>query len=137
MTWAVLDTNTVISALLFSGTTSALVPAWQSGRFQILVSRPIVEEYYRTLAYPKFELTEEEVRSLVEEQVLPFAKAVQRPRKLRVSLRDPDDRKFLECAVAGRAGHVVSGDKHLLTLGSFRGIPIVPAAEYLRFLEDE
>jgi putative PIN family toxin of toxin-antitoxin system len=137
VTWAVLDTNTVISALLFSGTTSELVPAWQSGHFQILVSRPIVEEYYRTLAYPKFKLTEKEIRSLIEEEVLPFTEAVQRPRKLRVSLRDPDDRKFLECAVAGRAGHVVSGDEHLLTLGSFRGIAIVPAAEYLEFLREK
>lgn len=131
---AVLDTNTVISALLFSGTASRLVRAWQSSLFEVLLSKPILEEYLRALAYPKFRLTEEEVRSLVEEEILPFAGTVRRPRRLKVLLRDPDDRKFLECAVAGKAGHVVSADKDLRSLGTIRGIVIVTAGEFLEIL---
>lgn len=51
---------------------------------------------------------------------------------------DPDDNFVLECAVNGSATHIVTGDKkHLLPLGSFRGIPIVPPAEFLRIVEGE
>jgi len=134
---AVLDTNTVISALLFSGTVSHLVPAWQSRRFEFLISKPILEEYLRTLAYPKFDLAEEEIRSLVEEETLPFVETVRRPRRLRVSLRDLETRKFLECAVTGRASHVVTGDKDLHSLGTYRGIAIVTGGEFLEFLEGD
>jgi uncharacterized protein len=58
----VLDTNTVTSALLFSGTASRLVPLWQSRRVVMLISRAILEEYLRVLAYPKFRLSNEEIK---------------------------------------------------------------------------
>ena len=60
----VLDTNTVVSALLFTGTASALVSHWQSQRISLLLSGPMLEEYLRVLAYPKFRLTAEDVRWL-------------------------------------------------------------------------
>jgi len=44
---------------------------------------------------------------------------------------DPDDNKFIECAVASRAGYIVSGDKHLLNLKSYQGIQIMKAANFL------
>jgi len=132
---AILDTNTVISALLFSGTASRLVPAWQSRRFEFLISKPILQEYLRVLAYPKFRLKGEEIRSLVEEEILPFVETFRRPRRLKISLRDPDDLKFLECALAGHADHIVTGDKDLCSIESFRGIAIVTAGEFLALLE--
>jgi putative PIN family toxin of toxin-antitoxin system len=54
---AVLDTNVVISALLFSGPPSQLVSAWQSSRLRPAMSAQILNEYVRVLAYPEFELT--------------------------------------------------------------------------------
>ncbi|MBX3330039.1 MAG: putative toxin-antitoxin system toxin component, PIN family [Nitrospira sp.] len=69
---AVLDTNVVISALLFSGPPSQLVSAWQSSRLRPVVSAPILDEYIRVLAYPKFELTTTEIRSLIGEELLPL-----------------------------------------------------------------
>ena len=113
----VLDTNTLVSALLFSGTAARLVPLWQSGRVRLLVSRPILQEYLRVLAYPKFRLSPEEIRGLLDE-VLPFVESVRVRQHLSVVPRDPDDDKFLECAVAGRATHVITGDQDLRTLGS-------------------
>ena len=50
----VLDTNVVVSALLFTGISSKLVPLWQGGVITALVSRNILEEYLRVLSYPKF-----------------------------------------------------------------------------------
>jgi predicted nucleic acid-binding protein len=70
----VLDTNTVISALLFSGTASHLVSLWQSRRIAVLVSGDILQEYLRVLAYPKFKLSDQEIRRLIEEEFLPSLK---------------------------------------------------------------
>jgi putative PIN family toxin of toxin-antitoxin system len=121
----------VISALLFSGTAARLVPLWQSRRITVLISREILTEYLRVFAYPKFQLSDQEIRLLVEEELLPFVQTVRVRRRLAVVRRDPDDDKFLECAVAGRAGYVVTGDRDLRELGSFRGITILTAGEFL------
>ena len=126
----VLDTNTLVSALLFGGPAARLVPLWQSGRLHPLISRPILREYLRVLAYPKFQLTAEEIRGLLEE-VLPFVESVRVRERLSVVRRDPADDRFLECAVAGRASYLITGDRDLRTLGSYRRIAIVTAAEFL------
>ena len=121
----------MISALLFSGTAARLVPLWQSRRITVLISREILTEYLRVFAYPKFQLSDQEIRPLVEDELLPFVQTVRVRRRLAVVRRDPDDDKFLECAVAGRAGYVVTGDRDLRELGSFRGITILTAGEFL------
>jgi uncharacterized protein len=131
----VLDTNTVISALLFSGTASRLVPLWQSRRVVMLISRAILEEYLRVLAYPKFRLTNEEIKGLMEEEILPFVETVRVRRRLSVVRRAPDDDKFLECAVGGRAECLVTGDRDLLDLGSYRRVQILTVRDFLEKAE--
>lgn len=131
----VLDTNTVVSALLFAGTASRLVPVWQSRRISLLVSKAIVEEYLRVLAYPKFELTSEEVRRLLDEEMLPFIETVRVRRRLRPPVADQDDHTFLECAVLGRARYLVTGDRELTELGHDRGVTILSVGEFLALLE--
>jgi uncharacterized protein len=121
----------VISALLFSGTAARLVPLWQSRRITVLISREILTEYLRVFAYPKFQLSEHEIRPLIEEELLPFVETIRVRRRLAVVHRDPDDDKFLECAVAGRAQYLVTGDRDLGELGSFRGTTILTASEFL------
>lgn len=127
----VLDTNTVISALLFSGTASQLVPLWQARRITALLSSDILQEYLRVLACPKFKLSDTEIRRLIEEELLPFVETVRARRHLAVVGRDPEDNRFLECAVAGRARYLVTGDQDLRELGSYRGIIILTAGEFL------
>jgi len=121
----------VISALLFSGTAARLVPLWQSRRITVLISRAILTEYLRVFAYPKFQLSDQEIRPLIEEELLPFVETIRVRRRLAVVRRDPDDDKFLECAVAGRAQYLVTGDRDLRELGSFRGTTILTASEFL------
>ena len=127
----VLDTNTLVSALLFGGTASRLVPLWQSGRISLLVSGPILEEYLRVLAYPKFRLTEEEIRGLIDEEVLPFTETVAKPRRVLVPCRDLHDKKFLECAVGGRARYLITGDQDLRELRTHLGVTILSVGEFL------
>jgi len=128
---AVLDTNVILSALLFSGPTGGLVKAWQTGRFQLLLSRAILEEILRVLAYPKFHLTEGEIRGLVEEELIPFAETVITRRQPAVRLRDPDDLAVVACALTGRARYLVTGDADLLSLGRIRQVEVIPPADFI------
>lgn len=131
---AVLDTNVVVSALLFSGPPSRLVAAWQSSRLRPVVSAAILNEYIRVLAYPKFKLTNVEIRGLVEEGLLPFIETVTVAPSAVPGLRDPDDTKFIACAVTAGVRWVVSGDDDLLSLHRVKSVEIVSVTAFLHTL---
>ncbi len=128
----VLDTNVVVSALLFRGELSRLHALWKRKTFTIAASREIVAEYLRVLAYPKFNLTEKEIRNLIQEELLPYIEPVMAAEKLKAVCADPDDDKFLACAEAAKADVIVSGDEHLLKMKKYKGCPIMTAKTFLR-----
>ena len=132
---AVLDTNVVISALLFSGPPSQLVSAWQSSRLRPVVSAPILDEYIRVLAYPKFELTATSIRSLIEEELLPFIDSVKAHDIPVPEVRDPDDAKFITCAVTAGVRWIVSGDDDLLSLHHIRSVEVISVTAFLHQLK--
>lgn len=127
----VLDTNVLVSAFLFTGITSQMVPLWQKGSITVLLSREILDEYLRVLAYPKFQLSEEEIKGLIEEELLPFVQVIKPGTRIHVVKRDPSDNKFLECAVAGKADALISGDKDLLVIRHYRRIRIQTVSQFL------
>lgn len=131
---AVLDTNVVVSALLFSGELSSLHALWKKKAFTIAASREIIEEYVRVLAYPKFKLTEKEIKILVQEELLPYIEPVTVNEGAKGISEDPDDDKFLACASAAKADFIVSGDAHLLNLKKYKGCPILTAERFLKKL---
>lgn len=123
----VLDTNVVLSALVFGkGTTARLRAAWQGGHFLPLVSTATAQELVRVLAYPKFRLGAQEQQELLADY-LPYVVAVRIPQPPpTVPLcRDPFDMPFLHLAVAGRAHALVTGDADLLTLARVGRCPIM------------
>ncbi len=135
----VLDTNCLISALLFSnGKISWLREAWQSERFIPLVSRDTVQELIRVLAYPKFKLNKIEQEILLAD-FLPYVDTVQIaeiPSGL-PALRDPDDVMFLELAVTAKADALISGDKDIHAVKhQLDGIPILTVVEFAEWLSD-
>lgn len=132
---AVLDTNVVVSALLFSGPPSRLISAWQSGRLRLVVSAPILDEYIRVLAYPKFKLTNTEIRGLLEEELIPFIESVTAVPTNIPDLRDPDDAKFITCAVAAGVRWLVSGDDDLLSLHHVESVDILSVTAFLQQLK--
>lgn len=132
---AVLDTNVVVSALLFSGPPSRLISAWQSGRLRLVVSAPILDEYIRVLAYPKFKLTNTEIRGLLEEELIPFMETVTAVPTNIPDLRDPDDAKFITCAVAAGVRWLVSGDDDLLSLHYVESVDILSVTAFLQQLK--
>ncbi len=114
----VLDTNVVLSALLFGGKAAgALRLGWQQGTFTPLVSTATVQELMRVLAYPKFRLTAGDQQELLAD-FLPHTTAVRIPEPPPPvpDCRDPFDLPFLHLAVAGKARWLVSGDRDLLVL---------------------
>jgi len=115
----VLDTNVLVSALLFpKGTVSWLRDAWQSGAILPLVSRDTVSELVRVLGYPKFRLTTAERDELLADY-LPSCDSVDVREPPPVpECRDPFDRIFLEVALVGRAEALITGDEDLLALAS-------------------
>ena len=132
---AVLDTNVVVSALLFSGPPSRLISAWQSGRLRLVVSAPILDEYIRVLAYPKFKLTNTEIRGLLEEELIPFIETVTAFPTDIPGIRDPDDAKFITCAVAAGVRWLVSGDDDLLSLHHVESVDILSVTAFLQQLK--
>jgi uncharacterized protein len=130
---AVIDTNILLSALVFSrGTLSRCRQLWQNGEFTPLVSKPTVTELIRVLAYPKFKLTSIERDDLLADY-LPFCETAQMPSELpQIPLcRDPYDEPFLHLALFGEADYLVTGDKDLLTLVDVFSCPIVTAEYFL------
>lgn len=128
----VLDTNCLVSALIFSfGRMSWLRQAWQEGRIAPVVCTETVRELVRVLAYPKFRLEKEEIESLLGE-FLPWARTVKlsMPSDELESLRDRDDAVFIQLARQTGAAFLVSGDRHLLELrGLVPGVRIVSPGE--------
>ncbi len=119
---AVLDTNVFVTAVLTpAGPAAAVLEAWRSERFALLVSPAILDELARVLAYPKIARrhgwSRKEIRVFVRDL---GDLAVQTPGRIELSVirEDPDDDRYLECAVEGLAEYIVSGDRHLLALGT-------------------
>ena len=116
----VLDTNVVLSALVFvDGSTARLRHAWQAGRLLPLVSTATAQELMRVLAYPKFKLGAAQQQELLADY-LPSAEvvAVPDPPPHVPDCRDVHDLLFLHLAAAGRADVLVSGDTDLLALAA-------------------
>ena len=128
----VLDTNVLVSALLFSGEMARIVAGWKAGAFVPVLSRATFDEFRRVLAYPKFSLTVQEIEALIEDEGLPFCEVVDIVEEIDGVCRDPADDKFLSSAAAADADCLVSGDKDLLDLGSFRTIPVITTAVFCR-----
>lgn len=132
---AVLDTNVLISSVIATGVPHDVVVKGFNGEYEIIVSVATLTEFRETLLkYPeKFHMDEEDVQQEVE-TLRYFAEFVDPDEDIRAVDDDPDDDKFLEAAVAGNVDYVVSGDRHLLDLDSFRGITIVEPRTFYEHL---
>lgn len=114
----VLDTNVLLSALLFAhGRLSWLRGSWQAGVIVPVLAASTTGELIRVLAYPKFKLTALNIQCLLED-LLPWCETWDRPipKSSALSVRDPNDQPFLDLALAAGVDALVSGDQDLLVL---------------------
>lgn len=125
----VFDTNILVSALVFpGGQGEAALRRIVDERDELVVSKPILDELLGVLAR-KFSRDAEEL-ARVAVFLGEIAIVARSGSRLKVLKDDPDNR-VLECAVAGRATVVVTGDRALLTLGEFRGVRVISLRDYL------
>jgi putative PIN family toxin of toxin-antitoxin system len=123
------DTNVLLSAILFGGLPGQLLSLAKKGTFRLITSLTLLDELYEKLRY-KFRLSDADLldtRTMLEN----LCEVVSTVESLHIIKDDPDDDRVLECAVAGRADYIISGDKHLLRLGEFRGIRILTIRQFM------
>ncbi len=129
----VVDTNLFVSGLLnpLSGKPAKLIDflPLRHKKYQLLVSRKIFKEYEAVLN--RFERISSTKRKKLLAKIRAHSVWINPKKSFTVIKDDPDDNKFLECAAAGKADFIVSGDKHLLALKEFHGIKIITINECL------
>lgn len=139
---AVVDTNIFVSSLLSRvGTPAQVLDAWRS-RYCLLVSCESIITEIRSVLFSapirnKYELQIQDIEEIVR---LLHSEALLVPGNSKVSgaiPADPDDEIFLTCSLEAEADFIVSGDRHLLELKEYRGIPVLTAREFLERLEKE
>lgn len=129
------DSNILISALQYGGKPLTLLDMAQDGRVELAISDDILTETLRILR-DKFHHTTEWLQD-AENHLREITTYVLPAERLDVVTADPDDNRVLECAVAADSEVIVSGDTHLLQLGTFRGIPVMTVAAYLAGFEGQ
>ena len=126
----VMDTNVFVSGVFFSGPPYQILKAWQSGEFELAVSQEILDEYRRV-----GEILAEERPAIDLNPILNFViehAKVYKISKLREPIcEDPDDDKFIACALASGSRVIISGDKHLLKVSGYEGIEVLKPRDFV------
>ena len=124
------DTNVLVSGVLFDGPPRHILKLVARGDITNVTSLDILKEARDVLMRPKFGLSPSQVKAIIETFDDTFESVVPQ-KKVCVIKKDPTDDRILEAALAGNAQYIVSGDKHLLDLGTWRRIEILRPAEFL------
>jgi len=131
----VLDTNVLISALLFKGELSRVVRLWQKGKIVPIISKETFSELRTVLEYPKFSLSRAEMKSLIEHEILPFFEVADVNAHVKGACRDTEDDKFISCAISANADCIVTGDKDLSDLKKYQSVRIIRASNFIRMFD--
>ncbi len=128
----VLDTNVICSALGWKGPSGRVLDAVIDGCLVLVTSAALLAELRRVLAYPKLAVAIGDPVVLAD--LIEASSVIVAPQRMIAAVADEPDNRVLEAAVQGDVDYVVSGDKHLLALGSFEAIPILAPAAFLTAL---
>jgi uncharacterized protein len=120
----ILDTNVLISGIFFSGPPSEILKAWRKGDVQFILSPEIVDEYSRVAKILANDFPGIDINSIMT-LILTNSEIIEAPTMPHQVCEDPDDDKFLTCALAGKCWVIISGDKHLLKISGYQGINIL------------
>lgn len=130
MSKIVLDTNVLISAILFGGKPRVILEEIIEGKHELGLSKNIIDEMTAVLESKKFKFEAQVVYS-IQSELIALATLVDPTISLKVIQDDPDDNKILECGLTFKANYIISGDMHLLKLKNYKKIQIITPAEFL------
>lgn len=126
----ILDTNVLASGLFFTGIPFKILQGLKQGKYRTIVSQYIVDEYKRTVdklarRFPNV------INANAQLELIILSSDICQPQKLiePVSV-DPDDDKFIACAIASKTKIVISGDKHLLNVSGYKGIKVLTPRQF-------
>ena len=127
----VIDTNVFVSSF-FGGNPKRIIDLWRDEEIILCLSKDVLDEYIDVLQRVGLEDEDE-----IEELLSLFAKGFNilfttKTPKIRIVKDDPDDDKFIECAVALKAEVIITGDKAFKALGEYMGIKILTPQEFLK-----
>jgi putative PIN family toxin of toxin-antitoxin system len=128
----VLDTNILVSALLFRGEVSKIYTLWNTGAITPVISKDTFNEFMDVLGYPKFKLTRDEIKAIIDEEVLPYFEVIDNVKQVSGVCKDPDDDKFIACAIIAGVELIVSGDAALCKVKKYKTVKVVSASEFLK-----
>jgi putative PIN family toxin of toxin-antitoxin system len=129
----VFDTNIWVSGLMWRGHPYRCLLVARTGIVRLAYCHSMLAELSRKLR-EVFGFSENHIRAVAHD-VRQTSDLAEITGDLRVIVEDPDDDKFVECALVANATTIVSGDHHLLDLGRYRGVDILSAAEFLARLD--
>jgi putative PIN family toxin of toxin-antitoxin system len=125
----VLDTSTMISATFWRGDSYKVVKMVSKGKVQTFTSMEVINEFKQVLQ-EKFVKDETKIKEIVT-TMLNISKLIRPIKKYNAVKDDPEDNKVIDCAVEARADYLITKDKHILSLGEYKGIKIVTPREFL------
>jgi uncharacterized protein len=129
----VLDTNVIVSGIFWNGVPYKILEYWVHDKYQVLITSSILLEYEATLNRiskgKKDDLINSWILFIAENGIMINAK-----KNFNLSA-DPDDNKFIDCAVAGDAQYIVSGDSHLLDVKNVLNVKIIKPSTFLNSLK--
>jgi uncharacterized protein len=132
----VLDTNVIVSAILFGGKPRQILKAGISGTIRIHISNTLVAELQGVLQKPKFGFNSQIIQSIIAEMTS-LAEWVEPKEHFDLIDDDPADNQVIDCAIEAKADYIISGDRHLLNLGKCGNTLIVNPDSFTKVLAQE
>jgi putative PIN family toxin of toxin-antitoxin system len=120
----VLDTNVLVSGIFFSGPPAEILNAWHKGHIQFVLTSEIIDEYFRVVDILSDRFSSVEISPILT-LIITHSEIMQTPPLARQICEDPNDDKFLACALGSESKIIISGDKHLLKISGYRGITVM------------
>lgn len=129
----VIDTNVMVSAVFFGGQPYRLLHYIMEGQVDVVASEEIVDEYEEIFLRLKHKYPSIRTRIPLNDILARF-EIIRVTSDIHVS-RDPDDDKFISCAVDGKCLYIVSGDSDLLSIGNYGNVEILTVVDFLNRIE--
>lgn len=125
----VLDTNVLISGIFFSGPPAKILQAWKDKKIQFVISPDMYSEYSRVAEIISNKYADVDISEILN-LIAVYSEIIDAPRLPEAICKDPDDDKFIACAVSGKVEIIVSGDKNLIDTSGYKDIRVMNPREF-------